>query len=788
MKIGAMATIFRRSEVQWSLVPVLAALGLSFVPGFGVLSFYFCLPIGLVLAMAAGSVVITSIFHERTRGGSPSRGAWRGVAHAALLPAGPLAVITVAHFVNGPCDYLFGLGHYAAGPMVSTLCGAAAATACSLAIRNERRASAAFIIIFVASFLPNAWTMYFGPSVMFYNPFLGMYPGPIYDELIEVTPAFIAFRIWCLAAGGSLVLAIWAVFDGGAGWNGTRALFRRFRLWAPSLALLVAAGLVWEGAGDFDFTLGRDAIRRELTVTRTDHGCTVLADRSFAGDPTNVDLLLRDCSYRHERMAAFFGVPASPRVTVYLYRDADQKARLTGARWVEISKPWLNEIHVTDMKPGDMVLGHEIAHVAAGRLARNWLAMPLDAGLIPDMGMVEGLAVAGAFADDGPSPHEWAAAMIAAGMDPGVKDLFSPLSFVSGGAAASYNTAGSFIRYIRDTFGGDALAVLAAGGSFEDATGLGIDELAGRWKKFLADVFPDAADESMKLRAAARFSDPGVLHRRCPLDVSRCLRDAMKAWDGGNVTSAIDGVLRAAGTDAGDRGLKRLAARMTFLAGTVRADEVSSAVEDVMRPPDGAATMADRTAAADLMVIWALGQPSDSLSAGYLERARGELRDIRAMLTPGSAMRSVCARLRALESPPTAGLAMISALSDPRPFNEGDAGELERIAGSYPDIAELQYLAGRAAMADGNWNSASRLFARAAEAGFREPAGLGDGMAAGTCAADFAAEDWKNLGISAYWSGHPGAAAPALVRARPLARFEGDRMLIDEYLERISGR
>lgn len=783
MKLSMIAGHLRRSEVQWTIVPILAAAGLSFVPGFNVLSFYFCLPMGLILAMAAGSVTITAVSRARVGGRPPGTGVARGLIHAALLPVGPLAVITVAHFINGPCDYWFGIGHFVAGPVASSLTGGSVAAACALALQRERRASTAFIAIFVLSFLPNALTMYFEPSVRFYNPFLGLYPGPIYDELIEVTPAFIVFRLWCIAAAGALLLAVWAIFDGGNGFNRSRGPAPR--VWIPAMLLAGLSGLLWEGTGAADFTIDRTDIRKELSISRTNSLCNILADGSLAGNTGNIDLLLKDCSYRHAAMAEFFGVPAAPRITVYVYRDSDQKARLIGARWVEISKPWLNEIHVTASNPGDMILAHEIAHVTAGRLAGNLFAMPLSGGLIPDMGMVEGLAVAAAFADEGPSPHEWAAAMIEAGMDPGVESLFSPLAFISGGAAASYNTAGSFIRYIHDSHGTKAIAALAAGRSFKEATGLEFVELEDGWRDFLRRTIPEASDETMRMRAAARFSDPGVLYRTCPLDVSRILRDALAAWERGDLKAATDYVRDACCVDPDDRGLKRLAARMAFLSGTPDAAEAALMIEDVLRSSDGAATMADRTAAADLMMIRALTRPEEPQSRELLARARSGLRDLRTGLGSGGALRSVCARLRALEMEAEAGMAIVRALSDPRPFNEGDADELARVAAGHPSSAELQYLAGRAAISEGRWDRAAFLFKAARDAGFREPEGFVADGSAGMCVADFTAENFKLLGISSFWAGDRATSAESFAISRGIARFEGDRMLIDEYLDRL---
>jgi len=781
MTTAAILAQLRRTEVQWTLVPAAAAAGLLFVPGFDVLSFYFCMPMALLLAMAAGSVTITAVFRGRA-GGDTAAGLRRGLLHSALLGLPPLAVITAGHFINGPCDYAYGLVHFMAGPFLSTIIGSGVAASCSIASRKESRASRAFIAIFILSFGPAAAILYFTPAVSFFNPFLGMYPGPIYDEIIEVTPAYVTFRVWCLLA----VAAFWTLARAtNPGEPGMREGSRAARILVPAGLLLLCVATAY-GWGNFRFLVTSGDIRRELSFVRSDKWCVLHADASYAARDGLADDLLKDCGFRHRQTAEFFGVSPNPPVNVFLYRDADQKARLMGARHVEVSKPWLNEIHVTGILPGEMILAHEIAHVTAGRLSPNLLAMPLRFGVVPDMALVEGLAVAAAFADDGPSPHEWALAMMRSGMTPDLGELFAPLSFITGGAAASYNTAGSFLHYVRQAHGMPAIRALAQGQSFIQATGLGLDALQVRWQDFLTDQHGAEMDEVLKMRAAARFSDPGVLHRKCPLDVARRLRDAAQLYERGCLEEALGKVRQAVELDPMDRSVTRLAARMEFglARGLGEHPRFIAMIEDVLRPPNGAASMADRTAAADLLILRGINDIDRNRGNASLQRAFVELRDLKAMLTPGGAMRGVCARLAALGASPRAASAIIEALSDPRPWAEGDAGRLYAAASESPGEAVLWYLAGRAASREGLPGAAVEAFRMAIDAGFEEPLpDLADESA--SCASDFLAETQKLLGAAAYWAGDFRTATEALSGALESARFQGDRLVILEYLERI---
>ncbi len=773
MKASELPRHLKRSEVQWTLVPILAAIGLSFVPGFNVLSFYFCLPMALLLAMAAGSVVITATFDARRRGLSTGAGMLRGMIHAVLLPVGPLTVISFAHFLNGPCDYLFGLGHYMAGPWASAVTGGATAAACSLALRRERNASAAFIVIFVLSFVPNALTLYLEPSVRFFNPFLGLYPGPIYDELIEVTPDYIAFRLWCLAAAAALiqiVITVRGMIDSGLGLRGIRPIDA-----TAAMLLLAASGVLWNGSGRFDFTKGRKSIEAELSVTKASPWCVIHADSGWETRQAELDRLIDDCGFRHRQMADFFGVDSTVPIEVYLYRDTDQKARLIGARWVEISKPWLNEVHVTNVKPGDMILGHEIAHVAAGRLAGNWLAMPLTAGLLPDMGRVEGLAVAAAFADEGPSPHEWAAGMLAADIDPDVESLFSPLSFITGGAAASYNTAGSFLRFIHDEKGTEAIRRIAAGAPFTEAAGADLETLVKEWRVYLETKYSTIGREALKARAAARFRDPGVLNRRCPLDVSRKLRDAIVALDGLDGAAAARYLHEASCIDPGDRELAILALRAAILAGAADESSVIDMVNELLESRSGPPGTGELAAAADLLALKALSAPNAPGSFAMRDRAATLQSELLERLSDGDSRRATCIRALALQAPSEVGLAIFETLADPRPFGERDVSRLADLAKRMPDVAVIQYFCARAAMLNGSWDQALTCLDRFAA---HHPSDA--------CTNELASASVRMAAVATFWSGDLVRAAQALDDAISLAGFEGDRLRLEEYRERIA--
>lgn len=756
-----------RRVATWAGLLALAALALTRVPGFDVLSFYFAMPFAALLGMAAGGLAVTAVADARARGGTRGAAARAAVRAALVTSAIPLAIVTVSALHVGPCDYAYGLRFYLAGPAASAAFGAAVGYAIALVLPGRRLAGALFPLAFVASFVPNLLDLYRSPAVFFYNPFLGYYPGPIYDDRIEVAAPYLAFRALC----GALALAAVAL---ALAW--TRPdLSRRRRPALPALAVgLAAAGTaaaLVAHAGDLGFRTTRADVERALPASAGDDLCTIRHAGTL--DPAQVERLLWDCGFQHRRVAAFFGLAPDGPIRVYLYPDADAKARLMGARHVEVSKPWLREVHVTAAAPGDPVLGHELAHAVAGRLAPSFLAVPVRYGVVPDMAVVEGLAVAASFADDGPSRHEWALAMIEAGIQVDPVALFSPGEFLGAGAGTAYTIAGSIVAWVADAHGVPAVQALARGAGFRAATGADLADLVPRWRAFLEATVGARLDRALVDRAAGRFNDPGVLHRRCPTDVARALDAVDRAYRAGDPAAALASLRAARALDPGFRALAREAVRVAARIGDPDAAAEARALL-VPLDPELPPTPADRVAAAD---AWMLGaEPGPDVVA----EVRAALLDALARFGNGPEARGVCARLMALDAPEPVRAAVFSVLAGglgPRP-----EGPLLEALSCCPGDGLVRYLLGRLDLGEGRYAAAASLLEDLSDQGWPTR----PGEAPPGCAGLFPGEVAKVAAVAAFWAGRPEAAARQIDRAARSGPSQGESLLLDAYRARIS--
>jgi hypothetical protein len=755
-----------RRVVSWAVILAVTAVALTFVPGFDVLSFYFCLPIALLLGMAGGGLAVTTVAETRDRGGTLRDAAVRALGITLLMTAIPLAIVTVSAFRVGPCDYPYGLRFYLAGPAASALFGAAIGFAVGVVVPRRRVAGALFPALFVATFVVNLIDLYRSPAVFFYNPFLGYYPGPIYDDRIEVTGAYLAFRACC-------ALVAVAAIAGAVAWVRDDLSLRR-RPRALPLALAIAATFAAVGvglhAGDLGFRVTRADVERALPARAADDLCVIRHDGT--ADPGQIDRLLWDCGFQHRRMAAFFGLAPEAPVRVFLYPDADTKARLMGARHVEVSKPWLREVHITMPQPGDPVLGHEIAHAVAERLAPGFLGVPVRYGVVPDMAIVEGLAVAAAFADDGPSRHEWALAMIRAGLPVDPVALFEPGAFLGAGAGSAYTIAGSVVAFVAHVHGTTAVQALARGEGFVAATGQPLPDLIPRWRTYLEATVGTTVDRALIDRAAGRFSDPGVLRRRCPTDVARALHAVDEAYRDGDPVAALAALRTARELDPGFRALAREAVRVGARVGDP--DALADA-EALLAPPDPeiSPTPLDRVAAAD---AWMLAPEA---GADAIAWARDELSAALLAFGRGPEARGVCARLMALDMPDDVRAAVFAGLAGG--LGPDPAGPLLEALSVHPDTDLVRYLLGRLDLGQGRYAAAAILLGDLSDR--RWPVVPDDAPSA--CAPLFSAELAKIAAIAAFWSGHVEDAARRIDRAAAQAASQGESLLLDEYRERV---
>lgn len=646
------------------------------------------------VAVALGAPLgIATARRERARGDrSPAAAA----GAAGLVAAGLVALLVsgnAARAALGPCRVLSaaaGLVPLLALP--SAALAAAVAVAAALLARGRRAlAGALYAAAVLASLALTLRAVYLGPQAFALDPFLGWWPGPLYDEALRPDARLVLARLGALA---------WAVAIAAATDAIARARARRPGAAAAVLVAAVGAASAL-GARTARAVEGLDARRATIAAAlggrREAGACTIL----YPGEEpaAAADALAAECAFDAEDVARALGLAAPPRVTVYVYRSAAEKRRLVGAAATDYTKPWLREIHVLDGPLPLPTLRHELVHAVASELARGPLRVPARGGVLVSAGLVEGLAVAVAGPEGDFTVHEWARAMRDLGVLPDVAAIVGPAGFFGAAPARAYVAAGSFLRYLLDRRGVAAVDALYRTGDFR-AAGVSLPEAVAGWQRFL-----DGVEVTPALAAAARerFRRGSLFARRCAREAAALGAAAGRAaavgradaacrlWtseaaltgSGWTLLAAADALARAGDAAGAERALGEAAARAGEDDVALRRAIASARGDLAWRRGDPAA--ADRAYAA------ALALAPDRAGARLLRAKRAALSD------PALA----------------AGLG-------PYLLGEGDGAlALARVAATTGPLAA--YLVGRAALARGDARTAAPLLARAAAAALPAP-------------------------------------------------------------------
>jgi tetratricopeptide (TPR) repeat protein len=490
---------------------VLGASG--FLPLFGGPGYEASLAAGLVLPLA---VALATAVETASLRAAPWEALERGLGGGAILGLVGLALAWVHGWRVGLCDPLGGTVLYLlGGGFGAAMGGAWGAVAGVGASLSPRRPVALSVLLAIAGPLigigVSLWRFYASAMVFAFDPFFGVFSGPLYDTVVERTLELVTYR-----AGSLMTLGALGVLSASLERVGDHEVRLRRPTWLLGLggvgAALGSLSITHAGPSLGHYTTPhslRRALGRQVVVGR----CEVVQAKSILDRDARA--LGRDCEAHLRELEQYLGTRAPDRVTVFLFASAQDKARLMGASHTQIAKPWRSEVYLAQAGYPHPVLRHELAHVVARALGQGpfRVAGPLW-GWVPDPGRIEGLAVAAAPDEDGDlTLPEEARAMLDLGVLPPLDRVFR-LSFLGENSSKAYAVAGAFVAWLHDHYGANAVAKWYGGQSLGAiAAGKSLAALEGEWRASLGAVrLAPGALEAARLR----FDRPAVFGRRCP--------------------------------------------------------------------------------------------------------------------------------------------------------------------------------------------------------------------------------------------------------------------------------
>ncbi len=440
------------------------------------------------------------------------------VNFSALVP--PLLASVLYALSSTRCNPFSHIGFFPLLTIPSAILSGTVGVFVGFATRRVWTASVLYFAILLSSLAVTVPPILFGPQVFAFNHLLGYVPGPLYDEALSVTSALGWFRLETLLLAMTVIVWPALMLDMKSG-SLTRPHLR------PGAALLlvglIAAIVTLEERGPQLGTRMNDAVLEEKLGGKRESEHFVL--HHPRGKPKDeLDRLVRDLEFRHAQISDFLGGSPPGKVHVWWYRSAQEKQALVGAGGTQFAKPWRREVHVNEAPFPHPVLKHELVHAMAAPFGSAPFGVTATlGGLLANAGIIEGLAVAADDPVDDLTLHEWAAGMKQQKLLPDVRQLLAPTGFYAAPASRAYTAAGSFIRWLGQTHGGEKLRALYARGDFSNVYGQSLDSLASEWEKSL-DALP--LEPSAINQAFGRFRRGSLFARPCAREVARLSNEA----------------------------------------------------------------------------------------------------------------------------------------------------------------------------------------------------------------------------------------------------------------------
>ncbi|MBI3185249.1 MAG: hypothetical protein HYZ28_24185 [Myxococcales bacterium] len=529
--------LLRRPGVVLSVLAIAGGgSALAFAPLFGLPGYELSCALAVGVGLWGGGVGVAAAGLERRmiqgRDPRPARARrFENAARAALAATGaalvlnflallpPVATSVTYALTSSKCDPFAQVGFFPALSLPSAAIASAAGVLCGFAARRTLLAGLLYAGLVALSLTATFWPIAFGPQVFAYNHFAGYLPGPLYDEALSVSSALLWFR------AQTLLLAVFAWLWAALFLDMREGLLRRPHLRPGSFLLLAAVGAavlaIEERGPSLGFRTSHEEVAEKLGGRRETAHFTLHYPRGKIRE--EVERLERDLEFRHAQLSRFFGQAPQGKIRVFLYRSAQEKGALVGASRTQYAKPWLLELHLNDAPFPHGTLKHELAHVMAAPFGSGPFRITSRLYAWPNIGVVEGMAVAADDPVDELTLHEWSSGMRRQGLLPDIRGMLDPRGFYQAAPARAYTAAGSFLRHLADTYGPDKLRALYAHGDFATVYGRRLEDLATEWEAFLEKL---PLDEPAVNLAFSRFRKGSLFSRPCAREVANLSAEA----------------------------------------------------------------------------------------------------------------------------------------------------------------------------------------------------------------------------------------------------------------------
>jgi hypothetical protein len=375
--------------------------------------------------------------------------------------------------------------------------------------------------------VPTAERFLASPQIFFFNHVIGFFAGSIYDEAVGVDWRLVAFRLQTLMLCGVLT------------WLAIGLRSRDKRAWGVAILFLAGVATIERFAVPLGLKADTKTVEENLSVvqviqtpdvTLRIHSKSSDAKRFGRSEKKYLNDLTQKLNVKN------FGT-----IDVFVYPNADDKKRFTGADETEFTKIWLNQIHLTTQSY-PATIKHELTHILANQFGLTIFGYRL--GLSTSIGLVEGIAEYCDGEDFDYTADEFSAGILKAGLANGnLESYLGAFGFWTSLSGTSYTLMASFVKYLAETYGIDKFKGLYPTSDFEKAYGSSASSLVAAWRATLEKI---PVTPALANAVRYRFERPTLFQKSCPHQTATLLKAAGKLAAEKNYVEAYPLYLAAA--------------------------------------------------------------------------------------------------------------------------------------------------------------------------------------------------------------------------------------------------
>ena len=428
-----------------------------------------------------------------------------------LLLIIPLAMVLAYSFKYGICKFGSGLVWFILLPVITVIF----TVSCAFFARSYKNLH--WMRYFLALFPFFAFTlltvrdMYIDPTLSFYHPVIGYFPGPLYDEWIPKFLPLFTYRFWIL------LFSFWLILRGNISEN-------KWRLYAVVLLpIFLRNDLGWHHSHQWI----QDHLPGKVQSRYTE--IFYSGDKSSEDKTSEMKELGKSLDFYVDMISEKLKLKPEQKIRVYIYENAFQKKRWTGTGNTFIGNPMQHTLQILPTDPSDPILVHELSHVVSAPIGMSILHIS------PKIGLLEGLATSFQASQMGLSLNEWSKAMLDSNKLPNLENTLSAVSFWKENPTRVYLASGAFVQWIIETYGMDDFKKVYRGDSFDKTYQKSLTDLLEEWKTSLStiQVSDTSADLANYFLNQKPFYQKKCVHEIAELEVkfSSCKENCIKYLD-----------------------------------------------------------------------------------------------------------------------------------------------------------------------------------------------------------------------------------------------------------------